>query len=471
MLRSKRPEDKESGARGSISPDTIAAIITPPGEGGIAAVRLAGTRSVDLLEKHFRPITKSAPKPFLMRLGHFLDPDGVTIDEVTAVYMPQGKSYTGQEQVEIFCHGGRMVVELILNELLASGARVAEPGEFTKLAFLAGRIDLTQAEGVASVISANTSLSHTVAREHLLGAYTAEIGALREQITSLMAEFEASIDFAEDIEPAGMDCTVESLNALRERLTGLVKTYVAGRLLKEGYKVAIAGAPNAGKSSLFNRLLRRRRALVTRTAGTTRDYLSEWLDVGGFPVNLIDTAGLRSGGGQIEQASHKAARKVIDSADLILWVVDLSRRDWKQSLKEFTGHLASNRIIMIGNKIDLIHKVPRILPPLTMENTLCVSCQTGKGLKALKKAILTRMQLRMPDLTSGLVVTSARHRQKLDLAATALKSATEQVRQGESPEIVAFTLHQAITPLDEITGRIYNEEILGEIFSRFCVGK
>jgi len=407
-----------------------------------------------------------------MRLGNFIDRSGKPIDEVMTVYMPQGKSYTGQEQVEIFCHGGRMVVELILGELLASGARAAEPGEFTKLAFLAGRMDLSQAEAVAEIINANTEMSHLVAREHLSGAYTDAITRLRAMIISIIADIEASIDFAEEqSKPEEQSGLLNSIADIRSDIDKLVKTYKGGRLLKEGFKVAIAGRPNAGKSSLFNLLLSRQRALVTPTAGTTRDYLSEWIDLGGFPVNLIATAGLRTSGGQIEKASHKSAREVISSADLVLWLIDLSHRSWKRNLEIDIKSLPNRRIILVGNKIDLVEKAPTMPLSLAKWKMFHTSCKTNRGLKSLREAVLEQLRRDMPDLTSGLVVTSARHQQKLKLALDALRTAEKQIPQGELQEIVAFTLREAVTAIDEITGRVYSEEILGEIFSRFCIGK
>ncbi|MEA2030267.1 MAG: tRNA uridine-5-carboxymethylaminomethyl(34) synthesis GTPase MnmE [candidate division Zixibacteria bacterium] len=470
MLRSKRPK-ATTDCDGNISLDTIAAIITPPGEGGIAAVRIAGMQSLSLLRKHFQPSSHDTHKPFLMRLGRFIDREGKTIDEVMAVYMPKGKSYTGQEQVEIFCHGGRMVVELILGELLTSGARVAEPGEFTRMAFLSGRIGLTQAEAVAEIISANTEMSHKVAREHLLGEYTSAINKIRSMIVSVLAEVEASIDFTEEqVKPENNELT-DTIAEIRERIDNLVKTYRNGRLLKEGFKIAIAGRPNAGKSSFFNLLLRRQRALVTSTAGTTRDYLSEWIDLDGFPVNITDTAGLRTGGSFIEKAGHESARKVISSSNLVLWMIDLSSRDWKRNLSRDIKSLKKHYTVLVGNKIDIIEKIPSMPSHLTKWNVSHVSCKTSKGLKSLKKTLLEQIRQRMPDLTSGLVVTSARHQQKLKLSLSALRSAEEQIMQDESPEIIAFTLHEAVNAIDEITGRVYNEEILGEIFSKFCIGK
>ncbi len=464
---------------------TIVAVITPPGEGGIAALRLAGKKSLTYLQKHFIPASKeSKATPFLMRYGHFVDRTGAVIDEVTAVYMPKGKSYTGLEQVEIFCHGGRQVINRIMEELIASGARAAEPGEFTKLAFLSGRIDLAKAEAVAEIIGANTSVAYRTAREHLLGAYSEHINLLRSNIVKILSEIEASIDFPEeDIETVQSPKLLRQLDKLIENITELVESYQGGRIIKEGFTVAIAGRPNAGKSSLFNLLLRQERALVTPTAGTTRDYLSEWIELGGVAVNLIDTAGLRKKGGAIEKAGQAQAKQLLKRADLRLWIIDLSEKNWEEKLAEDLPAIPSRErtpqgtssvehdILLVGNKIDLLCNVRAMLPRLRAHHIVPISCKTKKGIKSLKKSLIERIDARMPDLTSGLVVTSARHRQKLQAALKSLHRAKRMIKAGESPEIPAFELRQAASAIDEITGKVYTEDILEQIFSTFCIGK
>ncbi|MDH4155847.1 MAG: tRNA uridine-5-carboxymethylaminomethyl(34) synthesis GTPase MnmE [candidate division Zixibacteria bacterium] len=458
--------------------ETIAAIITPPGEGGIAAVRIAGRRSRALLEKHFRAASRateaSAAVPFLMRYGQFLNPQGCAVDEVMAVFMPEGRSYTGLEQVELYCHGGREVVREILDNLLASGARAAEPGEFTRLAFLSGRIDLVHAEAVAEIIAANTSASFETAREHLIGAYSERIEKLRDELVEIMAQVEASIDFPEEeIDPAEGVKLVPSLDSIIVDIRELVDSYRGGRIIREGYKIAIAGRPNSGKSSLFNLMLRQERALVTETAGTTRDYLSEWVELDGFAVNLVDTAGLRARGGVIEKAGQKSAMKIIDEADLILWMFDICEKSWQKNLEADLKSLKHNLNLLLANKIDLLKNYSSHLTRLTEKSNLVfpISCLTGRGIKRLKKAIVSHINRSMPDLTSGVVVTSARHRQKLVSAIANLRKARSKLKAAESPELTAFDLRQAVSDIDEITGRIYTEEILARIFSKFCVGK
>jgi len=451
--------------------ETIAAIITPPGEGGVAALRIAGADSRRIVERHFRPSMPSGPQPFLMRHGHFVSAAGEIIDEVLAVWMPEGRSYTGLDQMEIFCHGGRQVVRLIQDELLKSGARAAEPGEFTRLSFLHGRVDLARAEAVAELVAANTRRGYEVSREHLLGAYSDHLERLRAGLVEALADLEVAIDFAEeDISQADSQSVAAKLTAIGTQIGTLLDSYRGGRILTEGYRVAIAGRPNAGKSSLFNRLLRQERALVHHTAGTTRDYLSEWIDLDGYAVNLTDTAGLRREGDEIEKEGQVRAEQIIAQADLVLWIFDISLADWSDLLAADIKLLGNRPIILLGNKIDIVSKPPGNIAQAPGE-ILRISCLTGEGLDGLHRALLRRINEGMPDLTAGLVVTSARHQQKLAIAAKSVATALGLVGLGESPEIVAFELRQAVDAIDEITGRIYTEEILGEIFSRFCIGK
>ncbi len=455
--------------------ETIVAIITPPGEGGISALRLCGGQSPFILTKHFRTAKGEESKefqPFLMRFGHFIDKQSNEIDEILAVYMPRGHSYTGHEQVEIFCHGGNQAAQKILNSLIESGARAAEPGEFTKLAFLSGRIDLSKAEAVAELISSSTEKSYEVAKEHLLGGYSGAIESLRQKLIELIAEVEASIDFPEEeISPDDKKQLLNTLASIESQINQLISSYKGGRIINEGYKVAICGRPNAGKSSLFNLILRQQRALVTPTPGTTRDYLSEWIDLGGYAVNLIDTAGLRTGGGAIEKAGQSLARKIMKQSDLILWMIDLSQKNWQKLLELDLKSEFHKNVLLVGNKIDRAKQKKSARNEITKRTVLPISCVTRAGIEKLKKQFLDRISQSMPDLTSGQVVTSARHLQKLKSSMKCLKTAEIKLNKNASPELTAFDLRQAAEALSEITGRIYNDDILGQIFSKFCIGK
>lgn len=455
--------------------DTIAAIITPPGEGGISAIRLAGRQSLSLLTKHYRSSIgkeSEAFQPFLMRFGHFIDHQKKDIDEILAVFMPKGHSYTGQEQAEIFCHGGNQTAKKILNSLIKSGARAAEPGEFTKMAFLSGRFDLSKAEAVAELISANTEKSFEVAKEHLLGGYSGTVESLREKLIELIAEVEASIDFPEEeIEPQKQAELLMTLSEIENAVGELAASYQGGRIINEGFKIAICGRPNAGKSSLFNLLLKQERALVTPTPGTTRDYLSEWIELDGYAVNLIDTAGLRTGGGTIEKAGQSSARKIMKQSDLILWMIDLSQKNWQKDLESDLKSDWHKNVLLAGNKADKIKTGKSKKSVSDGLHIIQISCATKSGLGKLKKEMLKRVNDSMPDLTSGQIVTSARHQQKLKEALKRIKTTAIKLKQNASPELTAFDLRQAADSLAEITGRICNDDILGRIFSKFCIGK
>lgn len=468
--RSRRPDagrDSSRESQGDIH-DTIAAVITPPGQGGVAAVRMAGPNSRAILESIFRPTSVGLVSPFLMRHGHIVALNGDVLDEVLAVFMPAGHSYTGLDQMEIFCHGGAQVVRMLLELITASGARPAEPGEFTRLAFLNGRIDLAQAEAVAELIASSTRVSHQAGRDHLTGSYSSYVDDLRDRLLTTLADLEASIDFAEDdvaqVEPDKLEA---DLREIENQIARLAETYRGGRIIREGFRVAICGRPNAGKSSLFNLLLAQERALVDPEAGTTRDFLSEWIDLDGFAVNLIDTAGIRETENRVELQGQAKATEIIEKADLILWLADISQPDWRSNLVEDIKSLSDKHILLVANKIDL-----STTDCLQDQNDfLPLSCVTKGGLDRLRRRIISSINEGMPDLTSGQVVTSARHKYCLDQAGVGVKRAVECVNSEESSEIIAFELRQAADKLGEITGRVYTEEILGEIFSRFCVGK
>jgi len=468
--RSSRPDagrDSSGESQGEIH-ETIAAVITPPGQGGVAAVRVAGPDSRAILERVFRPTSSDHPSPFLMRHGRIIVQSGDILDEVLAVFMPAGRSYTGLDQVEIFCHGGSQVVRMLLDLILASGARPAEPGEFTKLAFLNGRIDLAQAEAVAELIASSTRVSHQAGRDHLTGSYSSYVDELRSRLLTTLADLEASIDFSDD-DVAGVELhrMKDDLGEIGSQITRLAETYRGGRIIREGFRVAICGRSNAGKSSLFNLLLAQERALVDPEAGTTRDFLSEWIDLDGFAVNLIDTAGLRESSNRVELQGQAKATEIIEKADLIVWLADISQPEWRLSLEEDTKALSDKSILLVVNKIDLLETARVELP----DNLLPLSCVTRVGLDELRGKIVSSINEGMPDLTSGQVVTSARHKYCLDQAGDCVKRAVERVYSGESDEIVAFELRQAADKLGEITGKVYTEEILGQVFSRFCIGK
>ncbi len=459
--------------------DTIAAIITPPGEGGIGAIRIAGPETPKIVKKIFEPIEEKSHQPelFMLRLGYVIDKQGNKLDQITLVEMPEGRSYTGERQAEIFCHGGQYVLRKILEILFEHGARHAEPGEFTRLAFLAGKIDLARAEAVADIISSKTEYAYKSARDQLLGNYSGKVNEIRNRLVRILADIEAAVDYPEeDIESSENKELSGSLIQIIHEIKELENTYRSGRIIREGYKIAIAGRTNAGKSSLFNLFLGRERAIVAATPGTTRDYLSEWIDIDGMAVEITDTAGLRKTRGRVEKVGQKTAREIIAEADLVIWIVDITREDWLQeAVKDIEVLEIKNRILLALNKIDKIDNDPELnskgLKKKGLGNYVFLSCKNGNGFEDLRKKIKESIDVNMPDLTDRLIVTSERHKQKLGLALDSLKKAQKGLKKEISPELIAFDMRRAVNEIDEITGRIYNEEILENIFSRFCIGK
>lgn len=400
--------------------------------------------------------------------GHIINKSSDVVDEVTTVFMPAGRSYTGQDQAEIFCHGGQYVLKRILAVIFDHDVRPAEPGEFTRRAFLAGRIDLTRAEAVADLIASKTEFAYSAARHNLLGFYSERLNNLRTRIIALLSEMEAALDFPEeDFETTDRDRQIQALKEIINEIKSLSESYRSGKIIREGYHIAIAGRPNAGKSSLFNLLLNQNRAIIAPTPGTTRDYLTEWIDLGGVAVAITDTAGLRGRAGLIEKAGQETARRILKDADLVIWIVDIARRRWREELAGDLDEIPFSKDILIAiNKID---KRQGFINDI--EGAVAISCRNKTGLSHLKKTLLNGINIDMPDLTDRLVVTSERHRKKLDNCLKFLKKAEKGFKNIIPPELIVSELRSGINEIDEITGRIYNEEILEQIFSRFCIGK
>lgn len=408
----------------------------------------------------------------MLRFGRIIGQNGSeSLDEVMIAFMPGPRSFTGEDMVEIYCHAGQFIAKAILDNILTYDCRPAEAGEFSLRRFLNHGVDLTRLEGSAEVVAAKTDLAYRLTKEHLLGSYGEHLAALREKMVHLLAEVEADIDFPEEesVGSIGRDTMERELDGIMGDIERLAASYTAGKIIRDGYRVVILGPPNAGKSSLFNRLVRQNRALVTPIAGTTRDWLSEWIDLDGLPVELYDTAGLADGRSRVEKAGIAATRRLIGRADLVLVVYDLAAR----ALPAVTGALHDGQdIIFVFNKIDLVSNSATALGrkrgQLPDGAAICaVSALTGKGLTDLTAMIASKAGL--ADLTDTLVVTSHRHKTKLDRARRHLLAIR---RHRDLPtEMISFELRLAAAQIDEITGHIYTEDILNDIFSRFCIGK
>lgn len=438
--------------------ETIAAISTPFGEGGIAVIRLSGPGAAGVAGRVFRggrPVAALPPR--VQHFGAIADEHGV-LDEVLLTVFRAPASYTGEEMVEISCHGGILVTRRILELLLANGARAAGPGEFTQRAFLNGKMDLTQAEAVMDLIRAQTDLGLRAATEQLEGRLGERVRAIREGLLNLLAHVEAHIDFPEeDIDP-------ETGAALRARLDGtlrelgeLLRTADQGRVLREGVRTVIYGAPNVGKSSLLNRLLGAERAIVSEVPGTTRDSIEEVINLRGIPVRLVDTAGVRETGCAVEREGIARTLRHIERADLVLHVVDASRP---------RGGETDPAHLLVLNKIDLGED-----PGWDGVEGARISCVVGNGIEPLLDAILERAMGSSYTGGGHAVAINARHQACLKTAAQFAGAARRALDDGLSPEFVALELRSALDAVGDVVGRAGTEELLGRIFSTFCLGK
>lgn len=457
--------------------DTIAAISTPPGEGGISIVRLSGPEAIGIAESIFRPARKtkrlSRIRSHTLTYGHILDPhSGQLIDEVLVSVMHAPRTYTREDVVEINCHGGALVAQKILDLLLQQGARLAEPGEFTKRAFLNGRIDLSQAEAVIDLIRAKTDLSLKAATSQLSGELSERIERLRNSIAQVLAEVEASIDFPEeDLDFMPPEEIETRLCDAAEEIKRLIETAQEGRILREGVRTVIAGKPNVGKSSLLNRLLREDRVIVTDIPGTTRDSIEEYLNLGGIPFRIVDTAGIRLTDDPIELEGVKRSRRQIELADLVLAMFDSSQTLSDEDY-ELLRMISDKTALIVLNKIDLPPKItPEEFKPLSDKRVVRISALKEIGIDDLKTEIVKLVTGGKVMLADSPIVVNLRHKDALRRAFESLSYAIDSIRQGEPPELIAVDLRGALNCLGEIIGAVTNEEILDRIFSQFCIGK
>jgi len=435
--------------------DTIAAISTPPGEGAVALIRISGPEAISILKKVF---ISPPPAPRHATLGRIVE-NGATVDQVLATVFPAPASYTGENLAEIGCHGGILLAAHILELILRQGARAAEPGEFTHRAYLNGKLELTRAEAVMDLISARTPLALRAAAEQLQGRIGEEADAIRAGILETVAHLEAWIDFPEEgIDPAAGEALLKMISASGDRIANLLATAESGRVLREGVRVAIVGPPNAGKSSLLNRLLGMERAIVSPVPGTTRDTIEEAACLRGILFRLTDTAGLRETSDPVEREGVERARRTIEQADLVLHIIDASINFHEPALRE--------REILVANKMDLVSGEGN-LPAAAIR----VSSKTGDGLPELVEAMLRETSGSHLSAGQSLASVNARHKILLESAASSLIAAAALLESGAPPEISAIELRAALDAVGRITGSADTEEILGEIFGRFCIGK
>ncbi len=434
---------------------------TPPGEGALAVIRISGVTAFAVADKIFRGTkSPSTMEERRVAFGRIVSPEGEVIDEVLLTLFRNPRSYTGEDLIEISGHGGSLVASRVLSAALSAGARMARPGEFTERAFLNGKLDLTQAEAVMDLISAHTPRAAKAAAGQLEGRLGEEIHALRAELLDAVAHLEAFIDFPEEgIDPESGALLRQRMEKIADHLERLLATANEGRLLREGISVALCGAPNAGKSSLLNRLLGTERAIVSATPGTTRDTIEEMASLGGYPFRVIDTAGLRETADAVEREGVVRARHAAEQADLRLHLIDAT------TLQEGVTPLFEDELLVL-NKVDLISD-RSALPPAHL-----ISCQSGEGLEKLVAAILSKVTGRSDGEASpdGAAI-NARHQECLKRAASVLATTIALLEIGESPELIAVELRASLSAVGEVVGEAGTEEILGKIFSSFCIGK
>jgi tRNA modification GTPase len=455
---------------------TICAVSTPPGRSGIGIVRLSGPDAVATAEKFFEPTNgKPLSEQPARRLvhGHVTDA-GVVVDEALASVMPAPHSYTTEDVVEINCHGGIVAVRKTLELMLGGGARLAEPGEFTKRAFLGGRIDLAQAEAVADLISAKTAAGLKAAANQLQGRLSERITSLRDTLAGLLAHIEATIDFPEDEAPAP-----PAANALRSvgKIIGGIGNLLAGaeggRLYRDGVSTVIVGKPNVGKSSILNAILDEPRAIVTREPGTTRDIIVESVDLHGIALRLSDTAGIREPGCELERLGVERSEGAIEEADLTIFVADVSGPLTSEDFAIIEKLVRKSHVIVAANKSDLepdadLSALESAAPGRKIIRT---SATLGTGIKDLEEAVFDELTGGAAIAPEEILVTRLRHRQSLEKAGESLGRAARAIEKDMSAEFVALDLREALDNLGEIVGAVVTDDLLNMIFDEFCIGK
>ena len=453
--------------------DTITAIATPLGEGGLAVIRISGGKALVVADQCFVPLGKVSLKPsaapsHTIHFGHVVR-NGRNVDEVLLSVMRAPKTFTREDVVEITCHGGLLPAKVVLDAVLQSGARLAEPGEFTRRAFLSGRIDLAQAEAVADLIHSRTELALQAANDQLAGKLSRRINELRDAMVETLAHVEAHIDFPdEDITPDTKDQLLGRLERGVAFMAELLQTANEGQILRCGVRAAIIGRPNAGKSSLLNQLLGHDRAIVSAIPGTTRDTIEETANIRGLPVIFIDTAGLREARDELEREGVRRSRQTLEKAEFILHVLDASE-PLTDAGRSYLAEFAGKKRIFVRNKIDL---PTRLQLPANLDGAVVdVCCLTGQGIEFLKDAIKELVWSGEIKAEMLQVMINSRHQDAINRARAAALRATDALRAGQTLELVALDLRIAVNAVGEIVGKTTTEDLLDMIFSRFCIGK
>ena len=446
---------------------TICAIATAPGNAGISIIRMSGDKSLDIL---LRVFSKQSLNPREMTLGVIRDAED--IDRVLAVYFPSPASYTGEDMVEIHCHGGTVVTNEILSLLLKKGASPAEPGEFSKRAFLNGKMDISQAEAVSELISSLSEKGARVSMRQLEGELGKTVSALQDQLTDILAAIHTALAYPEeDLEESIIADAVDKLNDILLNVNSMNDSFSRGKMLREGAKIAIVGRPNVGKSSLLNAILGEQRAIVTHIPGTTRDIISEYYNIRGLPVQLVDTAGIRDTDDVVEKIGVERSIEAVSSADLTLILLDASENLTSEDIDIINRAKSAGNVIAVLNKSDLdaVISAQDILSDFDLKSVV-ISARTGEGVGELLDAIYSNL-IRDDAISEGVVISNARHAAALNEAARALTSAIDGTQIGVDIDCLSIDIEDAWSALGKITGVTLSEEIVDRIFEKFCLGK
>lgn len=455
--------------------DTIAAVATAPGEAGIGIVRISGPKSLDIANMIFRPVSKNTnilENPRKLIYGHIVDND-IKVDEVLLSFMKGPHTFTREDIVEINCHGGYISVRKILELVIKSGARIADRGEFTKRAFLNGRIDLSQAEATMDIITSKTSASFDIAQKQLEGKLSSKIKEIRDILTLDLAKITVAIDFPEEDEP---EVTYEELLAdlkkIKDEIHALILSFDKGKIMRDGLKTVIVGKPNVGKSSLLNAILKESRAIVTEIAGTTRDIIEEYVNIGGIPLRIVDTAGIRETEDIVEKIGVQKSKESIESADLVIMMLDSSRELTDEDIEILT-YLDNKKSIILMNKTDLAQAITDedIEKHTHGKSIIKISALENKGIEEIEKEIEKMVYEGELQTENDIMVTNARHKNSLEKAYIACSDAIKALNSNIELDIAETDFKIAWDSLGQITGDTVSEDLLDTIFREFCIGK